>query len=160
MRISWPLYGRSKSALIARVLTLALVSAACLLSIIFLQPAPVTYAASLSASRTSQVPGFIYPVQIYHSNTRLHLFQDCETNPSEFCSSPDRISAGTYKAECQLIGEEVQDLGYNNKWWVFIQGPHYTGWVSAIYVSTGNNDQPIPGPIPDCSTLSGTVWHS
>jgi len=160
MHISWSLWDRCKNVFGKRVLTLVLVSAACLLSTIFLQPSPITHAASLSASRASDVPGFIYPVQIYHDNTRLHVFQDCETNPSEFCPSPDRIPAGTYQAECQLVGEEVQDLGYNNKWWVFIQGPHYTGWVSAIYVSSGDNDQPIPGPIPDCSTLSGSSWHS
>lgn len=48
-------------------------------------------------------------------------------------------------AFCQRTGSEVADGPYRNNWWVQVDAGGPIGWVSAVYVRGGNNDEPIPG---------------
>ena len=51
-------------------------------------------------------------------------------------------------AYCQSQGSQVVDGPYRNNWWVQVNAGGPIGWISAVYVSTGENDQPVPG-VPD-----------
>jgi hypothetical protein len=46
---------------------------------------------------------------------------------------------------------EYKALGYHNYWWLRTDDDnhHADVWVNAVYVSSGGNDQPIPG-VPRC----------
>jgi len=55
------------------------------------------------------------------------------------------INAGEYLAFVQCAGEEVEERPYKNNWWVLLDTPVGKGWVSAVRIKTGRNDQPIPG---------------
>ncbi|MDX3453161.1 hypothetical protein PV396_14575 [Streptomyces sp. ME02-8801-2C] len=47
---------------------------------------------------------------------------------------------------CQKWGDRVSDGSYYNHYWVEIVTPQgWLGWVSAVYVSGGSNDGPVPG---------------
>lgn len=143
MRISWPLLGLCKSAPAIRVLTLAVVSAACLLSTIFLQPAPVTHAASLNSSVASNVS--TTGVYVYLNHRKLHNFADCSQKPVESCPVLEYINKGTYQALCQQEGETVSDVGYTNDWWTELQDPNFgLGWISNIYLQGGHTIAGVP----------------
>ena len=47
-------------------------------------------------------------------------------------------------AFCQTTGSEVVDGPYRNNWWVQVNAGGPIGWISAVYVRGGNNDEPIP----------------
>jgi hypothetical protein len=48
-------------------------------------------------------------------------------------------------AFCQQQGTEVVDGPYRNNWWVQVDAGGPIGWISAVYVRGGDNDQPVPG---------------
>jgi hypothetical protein len=60
----------------------------------------------------------------------------------------------SYPAFCQCAGEKV-DEGPRNYWWVMVETPHGTGWVSAILVDEGGDDEPI-ARIPERPTVFAT----
>ncbi|MFE9449931.1 hypothetical protein [Streptomyces sp. NPDC006739] len=47
-------------------------------------------------------------------------------------------------AFCQRTGSEVTDGPYRNDWWVQVNAGGPIGWISAVYVRGGDNDQPVP----------------
>ncbi|MFJ9817354.1 hypothetical protein ACIRU3_19170 [Streptomyces sp. NPDC101151] len=48
-------------------------------------------------------------------------------------------------AFCQRTGGEVTDGPYRNNWWVQVNAGGPIGWISAVYVRGGDNDEPVPG---------------
>ena len=48
-------------------------------------------------------------------------------------------------AFCQRQSTEVVDGHYRNNWWVQVNAGGPIGWISAVYVRGGDNDQPVPG---------------
>ncbi|MET8557560.1 hypothetical protein ABZV64_21755 [Streptomyces sp. NPDC004959] len=51
---------------------------------------------------------------------------------------------------CQALGDRVVDGPYENTYWVEVAAHGQVGWISAVYVRGGDNNQPIPGvPGPD-----------
>ncbi|GAA3901533.1 hypothetical protein GCM10023084_62470 [Streptomyces lacrimifluminis] len=48
-------------------------------------------------------------------------------------------------AFCQRQGTQVVDGPYRNNWWVQVNAGGPVGWISAVYVRGGDNDQPVPG---------------
>ncbi|CAM5681298.1 MULTISPECIES: peptidase M23 [Streptomyces] len=67
--------------------------------------------------------------------------------PSFSCApySHVKLSQVTVDAHCQVKGDTVVDGPYANNWWVQVTAGGPRGWISAVYVSTGNNWEPIPG---------------
>ncbi|WP_018565738.1 hypothetical protein [Streptomyces sp. PsTaAH-124] len=53
-------------------------------------------------------------------------------------------------AYCQAVGDRVVDGPYENTYWVQVAAHGQVGWISAVYVRGGDNNQPVPGvPGPD-----------
>ncbi|MFJ2610503.1 hypothetical protein ACIQOU_27960 [Streptomyces sp. NPDC091279] len=48
-------------------------------------------------------------------------------------------------AFCQRTGTQVVDGPYRNNWWVQVNAGGPIGWINAVYIRSGSNDQPIPG---------------
>ncbi|MFE7466326.1 hypothetical protein ACFU6R_19765 [Streptomyces sp. NPDC057499] len=83
------------------------------------------------------------PVHIWASQVRV---REC---PSTSCglASQELLTNVTVQAFCQRWNDRVADGPYYNHYWVEIITPqHWLGWVSAVYVSGGSNDGPVPGP--------------
>jgi hypothetical protein len=55
------------------------------------------------------------------------------------------INANTYQALHQCVGDRVKEGDDTNTWWVKIVAGSRQGWVSAVRIKEGGNDQPIPG---------------
>ena len=55
------------------------------------------------------------------------------------------INAGTYEALYQCAGGNVTEGSNVNFWWVKIVAGSQQGWVSAVRIATGGNNEPIPG---------------
>jgi hypothetical protein len=63
---------------------------------------------------------------------------------SDPANSIGTINSDEYTAIKQCAGGQVDEDGYRNFWWVQLDTPVGRGWVSAVYISTGGNQQPIP----------------
>jgi hypothetical protein len=63
------------------------------------------------------------------------------------CPPYDRVKVSRMKvtAYCQNEGDTVRDGDYVNNWWVQVDAGGPRGWISAVYVSGGDNWGPIPG---------------
>jgi hypothetical protein len=84
------------------------------------------------------------------ANTRLRRGVSTKGIPNLVATLP----AGNYPAYEQCAGEEVVlDNGARNFWWVRIAALGFTGWVSAVAVLEGGNDQPIPN-VPQVPTVN------
>ena len=61
------------------------------------------------------------------------------------------LNGGRNYFYCQAVGSPVSVHGYHNRWWALTDDD--TGnknvWVSDVYITTGSNDQPVPG-LPKC----------
>lgn len=55
------------------------------------------------------------------------------------------LPADTYPADAQCTGATVTVGGATNFWWVRITANGQTGWVSAVTVLVGADNEPIPG---------------
>jgi hypothetical protein len=55
------------------------------------------------------------------------------------------IGDGRYEALYQCPGQDVTEGDYVNFWWVKIIAGNDQGWVSAVRITTGGNNEPIPG---------------
>ena len=59
-----------------------------------------------------------------------------------------RIGSGEYEALYQCAGQDVSEGGYSNYWWVKIVAGGDQGWVSAVLITGGNDNQPVTGVDP------------
>jgi hypothetical protein len=52
---------------------------------------------------------------------------------------------------CQQPGQAYSDHGYTNNWWLRTDDDAHNKnvWLNAVYISSGKNNQPIPG-VPRC----------
>ena len=55
------------------------------------------------------------------------------------------INAGNFEALYQCAGQDVTEGSNFNFWWVKIVVGSQQGWVSAVRIATGGNNDPIPG---------------
>ncbi|MFE9370552.1 hypothetical protein ACFYM2_12370 [Streptomyces sp. NPDC006711] len=92
-------------------------------------------------------------VHIWASQVRV---REC-SNTSCGLASQERLTNVNVQAFCQRWDGRVADGPYYNHYWVEIVTPGgWLGWVSAVYVSGGSNDGPVPGvPV---ETNSGPVY--
>lgn len=66
----------------------------------------------------------------------------------------DPLPAGSYPATKQCVGERVTlQSGATNIWWVQITAQGKTGWVSAVVITVGGNNQPIAN-VPQAPTVN------
>jgi hypothetical protein len=81
--------------------------------------------------------------------TKVKVFTKTYLRTGGFLDGPDnRIGAdplppGEYEARAQCPGQEIKD-GAHNYWWVRLATPRGEGWVTAVHVATGDDDEPIP----------------
>ncbi|MFF8401596.1 hypothetical protein ACF1AB_05170 [Streptomyces sp. NPDC014846] len=117
----------SVSRLPVRALLAALLGMAALLGV---APGPAQAAASGGT------------VHIWGSQVRV---RQCASTTCGLASS-ERLTNVSVYAYCQRWGDRVTDGPYYNHYWVEIVTPQgWLGWVSAVYVSGGSNDGPVPG---------------
>jgi len=68
-----------------------------------------------------------------------------------------KINSGEYNAIKQCAGGQVdlkpEEGGYRNFWWVQLDTPVGRGWVSAVFITTGDNQQPVPD-VPKVATVN------
>ncbi len=95
------------------------------------------------------------PAQATTSETQVYVWAtgvNVRACPETSAACPPIAGAQIGKrkvtAYCQRQGSQVVDGPYRNNWWVQVNAGGPIGWISAVYVSTGENDQPVPG-VPD-----------
>lgn len=78
--------------------------------------------------------------------TPTHLRRGGSSKGPDNLVIPELLPAGEYEALVQCAGQDVTDpaIGHNY-WWVQIATPWGTGWVTAVHIATGGDDEPIPG---------------
>ncbi|WP_051836160.1 hypothetical protein [Streptomyces sp. NRRL WC-3742] len=91
------------------------------------------------------------PAQADPTTTTVHVWasqvrvRDCLAVTCRLATQ-EQVSNTNVQAFCQRWGGAVTDGPYYNHYWVEIITPQHTlGWISAVYVSGGSNDGPIPG---------------
>lgn len=55
-----------------------------------------------------------------------------------------QVKEGHYEALYQCAGPRATEFGTTNFWWVKINLGQDTGWISAINIGEGGDDEPIP----------------
>ncbi|MER6334464.1 hypothetical protein ABT298_35265 [Streptomyces sp. NPDC001034] len=94
------------------------------------------------AAAPAQADPSLSPVHIWASQVRV---RDCASTSCDLATT-EQVTNATVQAFCQRWGGYVSDGPYYNHYWVEIITPqHHLGWVSAVYVSGGSNDGPVPG---------------
>ncbi|MEU9337009.1 hypothetical protein AB0D49_28220 [Streptomyces sp. NPDC048290] len=100
-------------------------------------------------------------VHIWASDVRVRT---CQSTTCDLATT-ERLTRVTVKAYCQVDAGpsgRVTDGSYTNTYWVQVITPGRTlGWISAVYVSGGANNGPVPGapvdspsdPTIDCEYL-------
>ena len=53
------------------------------------------------------------------------------------------VDKGDYEALHQCVGDRVTEGDDTNTWWVKIKAGNRQGWVSAVRITIGGNDEPI-----------------
>ena len=82
-------------------------------------------------------------VYVWASGVRV---RSCADTTSRCPAYPGvRLSRQWVRYYCQLQGGTVTDGRYQNNWWVEVIAGRYVGWVNAVYVRGGGNNQPVPG---------------
>ncbi|MFJ9817355.1 hypothetical protein ACIRU3_19175 [Streptomyces sp. NPDC101151] len=91
------------------------------------------------------------PAQAAASGKTVHIWagqvrvRQCASTSCDLATSERLTNVDVY-AYCQRWGDRVTDGPYYNHYWVEIVSPQgWLGWVSAVYVSGGSNDGPVPG---------------
>ncbi|MFE9449932.1 hypothetical protein [Streptomyces sp. NPDC006739] len=91
------------------------------------------------------------PAQAAASSNTVHIWasqvrvRQCASTTCDVATT-ERLSNVDVYAYCQRWGDRVSDGSYYNHYWVEIVSPQgWLGWVSAVYVSGGSNDGPVPG---------------
>ncbi|WP_175409517.1 hypothetical protein [Streptomyces sp. TRM64462] len=84
-------------------------------------------------------------VHVWASDVRV---RNCQSTSCELATT-ERLTNVRVKAYCQIDAGErgrVTDGPYTNTYWVQIITPgRRLGWISAVYVSGGSNNGPVPG---------------
>jgi hypothetical protein len=81
-------------------------------------------------------------VKVFKSGTNVRRGGSTQGQPDNIIGA---IGIGEYNAITQAAGQEVVEGANRNFWWVKLATPVGEGWVSAVRISTGGNDAPIPG---------------
>jgi hypothetical protein len=84
-------------------------------------------------------------VYVYENGTNVRMGGAI---PRKDTDDPDNVVAvinkGHYRALYQCAGQDWTEGNYSNYWWVKIEyAPGKQGWVSAVRIQGGDNDQPI-----------------
>ncbi|MFG2310824.1 hypothetical protein ACGFS9_19430 [Streptomyces sp. NPDC048566] len=139
---------RSRSALRRRA---AGASAAALAGMLLAAPTAVAdpAAASFPSASGAAARAPDAPYQVYVWATGVNL-RPCP-RVTEVCRPTGvRLGREYVAAYCQALGDRVVDGPYRNVYWVEVAAHGRVGWISAVYVRGGADDQPVPGvPGPD-----------
>ncbi|MEW2304685.1 hypothetical protein AB0958_32800 [Streptomyces sp. NPDC006655] len=91
------------------------------------------------------------PAQAAPATSTVHIWagqvhvRQCASTTCDLATS-ELLTNVNVQAYCQRWGDNVSDGAYHNHYWVEIVSPQgWLGWVSAVYVSGGSNDGPVPG---------------
>ncbi|RTL66150.1 MAG: hypothetical protein EKK42_18555 [Pseudonocardiaceae bacterium] len=82
------------------------------------------------------------PVPVFKNGTNVRRGGSTKGSPDNILGA---IDAGDYNAIGQCAGEQITEGENTNFWWVLLDTPVGQGWVSAVRINLGGNDQPIPG---------------
>ncbi|QEU94170.1 hypothetical protein [Streptomyces kanamyceticus] len=80
------------------------------------------------------------PVNVWASDVNTH------SGPHTTDPVTGQVGPGTVEAVCQAAGGSVSYGSYYNFWWAQLDDG---SWISDVFISGGNNDEPVPG-IPYC----------
>ena len=85
--------------------------------------------------------------------TKLRLGGSTQGEPDNAIGS---IPAGNYTAIAQAAGQRVWDDQHRNTnfWWVLIDTPQGRGWINAVLINEGGNNQKIDR-VPTARTVFG-----
>ncbi|MGW7195683.1 hypothetical protein [Streptomyces chryseus] len=99
--------------------------------------------AGLSMAAAAPAPQAAATTTVYVWATGVNM-RAC---PSFECApySGIKVSRMNVTAYCQNTGDTVRDGQYVNNYWVQVDAGGPRGWISAVYVSGGDNWGPIPG---------------
>lgn len=111
------------------------------------------FAAPSAAAGQPDVSGQEFRTKV----NQVHIWEDgvkVRTGRNTTTSKVVRtVNIGKHNANCQQKGDRVTVGQWTNTWWVWLpettSGKGNGGWVTAVYVSGGNNNAKIAG-IPDC----------
>ena len=78
-------------------------------------------------------------VHVFKNGTNLR--RTGELKPNNIIGTVDK---GDYDALHQCKGDRVDEGSTTNIWWVKIKAGDKQGWVSAVRISSGGNNEPIP----------------
>lgn len=95
-------------------------------------------------------------VYVWASDVRVRT---CQSTSCDLATT-ERLTRVTVQAYCQVDAGErgrVTDGPYTNTYWVQVITPGRTlGWISAVFVSGGSNNSPVPGAPVDTPGVPGS----
>ncbi|WP_105969508.1 hypothetical protein [Streptomyces geranii] len=95
-------------------------------------------------------------VHVWASDVRVRT---CQSTTCDLATT-ERLTRVTVQAYCQVNAGErgrVTDGPYTNTYWVQVITPGRTlGWISAVFVSGGSNNSPVPGAPIDTPGVPGS----
>lgn len=112
-------------------------------------PAVALAGTLLAAPTAAAAPAGTSAYEVYVWATGVNLRQCPQV--SQACRPTGvRLGREYVAAYCQAVGGRVVDGPYENDYWVEVAAHGQVGWISAVYVRGGDNNQPVPGiPGPD-----------
>ncbi|MDX3453162.1 peptidase M23 [Streptomyces sp. ME02-8801-2C] len=105
----------------------------------------VATAAALPLLVPSPAQATTADAQVYVWATGVNVRACPETSAACPPISGAQIGRRYVTAFCQRQGSAVVDGPYRNNWWVQVNAGGPIGWISAVYIRGGDNDQPVPG---------------
>ncbi|MEV7283446.1 hypothetical protein AB0O01_02555 [Streptomyces sp. NPDC093252] len=115
---------------------------------------PARLLAGLLTATASLLLGLAQPAAAHPPSGSVHIWandvrvRSCQSTSCDLATT-ERLTRVTVKAYCQINAGEsgrVTDGPYTNTYWVQIITPGRSlGWISAVYVSGGSNNGPVPG---------------
>ncbi|MFJ6742719.1 hypothetical protein ACIQOU_27985 [Streptomyces sp. NPDC091279] len=113
-------------------------------------PAVALAGTLLTATAATAAPATPSSYQVYVWATDVNLRPCPQVSSACAPNGGARLGRQYVVAYCQALGGRVVDGPYENAYWVEVAVNGQVGWISAVYVRGGDNNQPIPGiPGPD-----------
>ncbi|MFE6867302.1 hypothetical protein ACFVFS_12125 [Kitasatospora sp. NPDC057692] len=112
-------------------------------------PAAALAAGALLAAPAAAAPASTSSYEVYVWATDVNL-RPCPQLSDACRPTGVRLGHEYVATYCQALGDRAVDGPYANAYWVEVAARGQVGWISAVYVRGGDNDQPVPGiPGPD-----------
>jgi hypothetical protein len=120
-----------------------------IVAVLTLHPDGTPYGTAYSAvnrlTRSLNVPGAVRPSGTWFGTwgSGVNVRQLPSTGAARLTTLPAGVEV---LVSCQKLGQEVSVPPYVNAWWAYL--PQYGGWMTAVYVSSPENQ--LPG-VPVCA---------